>query len=156
MGRATMASLLPSAEITEMPAPVNFSGKTISKLFRSVDYGERRRVRAINGPNAANIFLAGRKFSDSRDGYQLHRKHSGSGLYYRSLPTARWPAGCWRVLVRLRFDADALTHPAATTPCGFGGPPLPTATPAASSWILVVIGQALHHALSDANDVSAA
>jgi Ice-binding-like len=98
-------------------------------------------VAAINGADAATIFWQVGSSATLGTGSTF----IGNILAQISITTTTGDTMAGRLLARtgaVTMDTVALTYPPATTPGGFGGPPLPSPTPAPSSWILVLIGLA--------------
>ncbi len=96
-------------------------------------------VAAVNGADAATIFWQVGSSATLGTGSTF----IGNILAQISITTTTGDTMAGRLLARtgaVTMDTIALTYPPSTTPGGFGGPPLPSPTPAPSSWILVLIG----------------
>ncbi len=107
-------------------------GSTLTTASASV-------VAAINGADAASIFWQVGSSATLGTGSTF----IGNILAQISITATTSVTMAGRLLARtggVTLDTIALTYPPATAPGGFGGPPLPSPTPAPSSWILVVIG----------------
>jgi hypothetical protein len=98
-------------------------------------------VRAINGADAADIFWQVGSSATLGTGTTF----IGNILAQASITVTTGVIMGGRLLARtgaVTLDSDTVTYPPAIPPGGVGGSPLPTATPAPSSWILVLIGLA--------------
>ena len=107
-------------------------GTTLSTAHASV-------VAAINGADAANIFWQ----VGSSATLGVGSAFIGNILAEISVTADTGAAIAGRLLAlngAVTLDDNAVNYPPATTPGGFGGPPLPSPTPAPSSWVLVLIG----------------
>lgn len=107
-------------------------GSTLTTASASV-------VAAINGADAASIFWQVGSSATLGTGSTF----IGNILADISITTTTSVAMAGRLLAlngAVTMDTISLTYPPATAPGGFGGPPLPSPTPAPSSWILVMIG----------------
>jgi Ice-binding-like len=107
-------------------------GTTLTTAHASV-------VAAINGADAASIFWqVGSSATLGTDSTFI-----GNILANTSITSTTSVTMAGRLLAlngAVTLDTIALTFPPSTFPGGFGGPPLPSPTPAPSSWILVLIG----------------
>jgi hypothetical protein len=107
-------------------------GTTLTTAHASV-------VAAINGADAASIFWQ----VGSSATLGTASTFIGNILANTSITTTTSVTMAGRLLAlngAVTMDTIALTFPPSTIPGGFGGPPLPSPTPAPSSWILVLIG----------------
>jgi len=96
-------------------------------------------VAAINGADAATIFWQ----VGSSATLGTNSIFIGNILADTSITTTTSVTMAGRLLAlngAVTMDTITLNYPPATVPGGFGGPPLPSPTPAPSTWILVVIG----------------
>ena len=96
-------------------------------------------VAAINSADAATIFWQVGSSATLGTGSTF----IGNILAEVSITTTTSVTMAGRLLAltgAVTMDTISLTYPPATTLGGFGGPPLPSVTPAPSSWILIVIG----------------
>jgi type VI secretion system secreted protein VgrG len=115
------------------------TGFYIFQIGTTLTTASASMVAAINGADAATIFWQVGSSATLGAGSTF----IGNILADTSITATTGVIMAGRLLAlngAVTLDTVTLTYPPATIPGGFGGPPLPSATPAPSSWILVVIG----------------
>jgi len=127
-----------SAQLTGM-LTLSGTGFYIFQIGSALTTATGSVVAAINGADAASIFWEVGSSATLGTGSTF----IGNILAQSSITVTTGVTMAGRLLARtgaVTLDTTALTYPPSTAPGGFGGPPLPSPTPAPSSWILVVIG----------------
>jgi hypothetical protein len=118
---------------------LNGGGVYIFQIGSTLTTATGAAVVAINGADAANVFWQVGSSATLGTGTRF----IGNILANISITNDVGGTMAGRMLAingAVTLADEVLTYPPATTPGGFGGPPLPSATPAPSSWTLVLIG----------------
>jgi type VI secretion system secreted protein VgrG len=117
------------------------TGFYIFQIGSTLTTASASAIVAINGADAANVFWQVGSSATLGTGTSF----IGNILALASITSNTGVTMAGRLLARngaVTLADTALNFPPATTPGGFGGPPLPSATPVPSSWLLVLIGLA--------------